>query len=101
MESQVAIIILNWNGRGYLEKFLPSVCKYSKTPNNKIVVVDNNSDDDSCEFVSTNYPDIELITGQEVPGGTSIITSLSYLIFLLSSLIIGIAWISPTFNKPW
>lgn len=68
MEIKVAIIILNWNGRGYLEKFLPSVQEHSVGANNKIVVVDNNSDDDSCDFVKANYPDIKLIKFHENYG---------------------------------
>lgn len=61
MKAKVAIIILNWNGRGYLEKFLPSVIKYSSGKQNKIVIVDNHSTDDSLNFVKNQYPEIDLI----------------------------------------
>ncbi len=54
-----AIVILNYNGRKYLEAFLPSVLKYSV--NSKIYVADNQSTDDSVDFLKINYPQIKLI----------------------------------------
>ncbi|MCF8380939.1 MAG: glycosyltransferase family 2 protein [Bacteroidales bacterium] len=58
---KVAIVILNWNGRKYLEKFLPSVVNYSDPDISGIFVADNSSEDDSLEFLSENYPDIKQI----------------------------------------
>ena len=55
----VAIVILNWNGKAYLEQFLPSVCKTSYN-NYKLVVADNASNDASVDFLKKGYPDIEL-----------------------------------------
>jgi GT2 family glycosyltransferase len=57
--AEVAIVILNYNGRNYLEKFLPSVSNYSE--NYPIIVADNHSVDDSIGFLKTNYPQIQLI----------------------------------------
>lgn len=59
--SRVAIVILNWNGRGHLEEFLPSVVRYSKGADNEIVVADNFSTDDSVKFVRENYPSVRII----------------------------------------
>lgn len=61
MKSKVAIVILNWNGKRHLERFLPSVTENSKGKDRKIVIVDNNSSDDSIEFVRNRYPGIEII----------------------------------------
>src|SRR5690606_15580644 len=61
-----AVVILNWNGQKYLEKFLPSVIQNSG--NAKIVVADNASTDNSVEFVQKNYPEIELIINSENGG---------------------------------
>lgn len=55
----VAIVILNYNGRKFLEKFLPSVLA-STYANYKVVVADNGSTDDSVAFMQSTYPDIEL-----------------------------------------
>lgn len=56
----VAIVILNWNGKRYLEEFLPSVLS-STYSNYKVVVADNASSDDSVNFLRDKYPEIEVI----------------------------------------
>lgn len=56
----VAIVILNYNGRNYLEKFLPSVIA-TTYQNKKIIVADNASTDDSVAFLKLNFPFVELI----------------------------------------
>ncbi len=48
MSENLAIVILNWNGKSWLEKFLPSVIMHSK--NAEIYVIDNFSTDDSLLF---------------------------------------------------
>jgi GT2 family glycosyltransferase len=60
LDPSVAIVILNWNGRRYLEQFLPSVTAgiYS---NQTIVVVDNASTDDSVAFVQNNYSNVQIL----------------------------------------
>jgi GT2 family glycosyltransferase len=61
MDFKVAIVILNWNGRSFLEKFLPSVIRYSCKPEYKVFVVDNYSTDDSVGFLKQSYPEIGVI----------------------------------------
>ena len=56
----VAIVILNWNGKHYLEQFLPSVLATTYS-NFRIVVADNNSSDGSVTFLNQSYPSIEVI----------------------------------------
>lgn len=62
----VAVVILNWNGRALLEKFLPSVIQNSG--NAQIWVADNNSTDDSLDFVKQTYPQIKIVVN-EINGG--------------------------------
>lgn len=57
---KIAVVILNWNGKTFLEKFLPSVLA-SVYPNMELVVADNASTDDSLAFLATTYPDIRVI----------------------------------------
>jgi hypothetical protein len=57
---EVAIVILNWNGRHFLEKFLPSVTG-SDYSNKRVIVADNASTDDSIAFLQQNYPQVERI----------------------------------------
>lgn len=59
LKEKVAVVILNYNGKHFLEKFLPSVIQYS--PGASIVVADNGSGDGSKEFVKRVYPQIRLI----------------------------------------
>lgn len=48
---------MNWNGRKYLEQFLPSVTA-STYSNYKVIVVDNASTDDSVAFIKAAYPEV-------------------------------------------
>ena len=59
--TNIAVVILNWNGRHYLQQFLPSVCKYSDFPDTEIIVADNGSTDDSVNFLKENFPSVRII----------------------------------------
>ncbi|UOB17335.1 glycosyltransferase family 2 protein [Abyssalbus ytuae] len=63
---KTAIVILNWNGKKLLEKFLPTVIKFS--PEASIYVADNASTDNSVEFIKTTYPDISVIQNKTNGG---------------------------------
>ncbi|MGF6850493.1 GT2 family glycosyltransferase [Chitinophaga sp. W3I9] len=63
----VAVVILNWNGRSFLEKFLPSVCR-STYGNLQLVLADNASTDDSVAFVAEHYPQIRIIQNPRNDG---------------------------------
>jgi GT2 family glycosyltransferase len=58
---KIAVVILNWNGREHLDKFLPSVIKYSGNSSTEIYVADNNSSDDSINLLKNKYHRIKLI----------------------------------------
>jgi len=55
----VAIVILNYNGRNFLEKFLPSVLASSYS-NKEIIVADNCSSDDSVEVLK-QFPNVRIL----------------------------------------
>lgn len=57
--SKVAIVILNYNGQRFLEKFLPSVIQNADAC--EIIVADNASTDNSVPFMTQVYPEIRLI----------------------------------------
>lgn len=59
MNEAVSIIILNYNGRQYLNDCLNSVLKQSYS-NFELILFDNNSADDSISFVKTNFADSRL-----------------------------------------
>lgn len=56
---RVAVVILNWNGKSFLEKFLPTVIEYSTDAN--IYVADNASTDDSVTFLRSEFPSVKII----------------------------------------
>jgi GT2 family glycosyltransferase len=60
MRLKTAVVILNWNGRKFLEKFLAGVIACSGN-DAEIVIADNNSGDDSIEFMRQTYPGIRVI----------------------------------------
>tara|TARA_R110001583_G_scaffold109799_2_gene258630 strand:+ start:10748 stop:11764 length:1017 start_codon:yes stop_codon:yes gene_type:complete len=65
---KIAIVILNWNGKQLLEKFLPSIVKYSDLSNVEIYVADNASTDDSVSFIKKNFPSIRIVQNKENGG---------------------------------
>ncbi|MFZ6052063.1 glycosyltransferase family 2 protein [Halocola ammonii] len=60
MDKKVAVAILNWNGLDHLKSFLPSVVKHS-TQHAEVWVIDNASDDESVDYLKTNFPEVKLI----------------------------------------
>lgn len=64
---KVAVVILNWNGKQLLEKFLPSVVDYSLEVAT-VYVADNASTDDSVSFVKAHYPSVKIIQNKENGG---------------------------------
>ena len=59
-----SVVILNYNGKDLLEKFLPSVVNL-EYPNYEIVIVDNASSDGSIEFIKSKYPNCKLVINNE------------------------------------
>jgi GT2 family glycosyltransferase len=66
--KQVSIVILNWNGKRFLEQFLPTLVKYTQHPEAEIVVADNGSIDDSMAFMEKVFPTIRTIRLDENYG---------------------------------
>lgn len=64
---KVAVVILNWNGKNFLEKFLPSVIA-NNADYAEIIVADNASTDDSIPFLKQRYPQIKIILNTENGG---------------------------------
>ncbi len=64
---KTAVVILNWNGKKFLEQFLPSVIAYSKDVA-EVIVADNASTDDSVAYLQSHFPEIPIIIN-ETNGG--------------------------------
>lgn len=59
--KKIAVIILNWNGQKLMERFLPSVIRYTPEEISEVVVADNASTDASLSFLKAHYPELRTI----------------------------------------
>lgn len=64
--DKVAVVILNYNGRSFLEKFLPQVVLYSKGA--RVYVADNGSSDSSLTFLQNYFPSVNVIRLEKNEG---------------------------------
>ena len=58
--ARLSVVILNWNGRRHLERYLPSVVAHTGG-DAEVIVADNGSTDDSLQWLRLAYPDVGLI----------------------------------------
>jgi len=58
---KVAIVILNWNGAHFLQRFLPPVIAHSKLEGVRVIVADNGSDDNSLSLLEESFPEVDII----------------------------------------
>jgi len=61
MMPKVAIVILNWNGQHFLERFLPLLLERTPEPEARLYVADNGSTDGSVSWLREHFPDIPLV----------------------------------------
>ena len=98
--KKVALVILNYNGVKFLEKFLPSVIKYSSDYAH-IYVADNCSTDGSVDLLKHKFKDVKLvqndINGGFATGYNSALKHIEadYYILLNSDIEVTENWISP------
>ncbi len=60
IDPLVYIIVLNYNGLEWLKKCIPSLLT-TDYQNYKILLVDNNSTDESIQYTKNNFPGIEIL----------------------------------------
>jgi len=95
-----AVVILNWNGRNFLEKFLPTVIEHSKD-DAKVIIADNASTDDSIGYLEKHHPDIRIIRLEKnwgFAGGYNMALrqiKADYYILLNSDIEVSENWIPP------
>ena len=65
---QLSIIILNYNVRYFLELCVLSVQNAIQNLDAEIIVIDNNSQDNSCEMMKQRFPKVKLIENKENVG---------------------------------
>ena len=96
---KVSVIIINYNGKELLEKCLDSLFKV-EYDNFEVLIVDNNSSDNSIEFITKNYPSVIIIQldsnkGFAEPNNVAAkITKCDFLLFLNNDTIVTPNFIS-------
>ncbi|MBK6566834.1 MAG: bifunctional riboflavin kinase/FAD synthetase [Saprospiraceae bacterium] len=100
-KSKISVVILNFNGREYLESFLPSIA-YSNTKEDvDIVVIDNNSSDDSVSYIKEWHPEIKTISLTKNYGfadgyNKGLLTiDTEYIVLLNSDVMVTTGWLDP------
>ena len=63
----VYVVVINWNGRAFLQRCFDSLHDLDYTPV-KLILVDNGSTDGSVEFVKQTYPDVRIIANPRNVG---------------------------------
>lgn len=98
---KTAVIILNWNGRKMLEKFLPSVVAHTCSADNELIIADNGSTDDSLSFLAAHYPQLRVIAMDKnygfAEGYNRAIAQVEadYYVLLNDDVEVGADWIAP------
>jgi len=66
---KVAVVIVTWNGKKFLEECLPALARQSY-PKNKVktILVDNGSVDGTIDWIREKYPDIAIIKNKKNLG---------------------------------
>ena len=68
---KTAVVILNWNTKGFLEEFLPAlISSVEKVDGAEVVVADNASTDGSMEMMAEKFPQIKTLQFEKNLGFT-------------------------------
>ena len=99
---RVAVAVLNWNGAAHLRRFLPSVVAHN-VPGDRVVVIDNGSDDESLKVLEASFPEVDVVTLSENLGfaggynaGLSIVSErfdAQYVLLLNSDVEVTAGWV--------
>lgn len=97
---KISIVILNWNGSGFLKRFLPSVIDHSSGIAD-IIVADNGSSDDSRIVVETLFPSVTYLQLEQnfgFAGGYNQALQLiqnEFFVLLNSDVEVTVGWLDP------
>ena len=65
---KLSIIIVNWNGKHLIRSCLASIYKFIRDIEFEVIVVDNGSNDDSVQLISTEFPLVKMIKNDKNIG---------------------------------
>ena len=98
---QTAVVILNYNGQHFLERFLSGVVEFSNNENTTVYVADNASTDNSVAYLKEHFPNVKLIisdTNYGFAGGYNYALKhikADYYVLLNSDVEVTKGWIEP------
>lgn len=105
METQkikIAVVVLNWNGKAWLEKFIPILVKHSQEAT--VFIADNASTDDSVTFVKDHFPNVKVIVntanGGYAKGYNDVLKQIAaeYFVLINSDIEVTDGWLTPIIN---
>ena len=97
---KVAIVILNWNGRKMLERYLPLLVAWSGK-DSEVIVADNASTDDSMAWLSTHIPEVRTILLDKnygfADGYNKALSQVKaeYYVLINSDVEVNVGWLTP------
>lgn len=98
---KTAVVILNWNTKGYLEKFVPGILHSLEGTDAELVVADSASTDGSMQMMAEKFPEVRRITLDKNYGFTggynralSMIEA-EYYVLINSDIEVQDGWIQP------
>jgi GT2 family glycosyltransferase len=98
--KKVAVALLGYNSRDYLQRFIPSVLE-TEYEDYTLVYIDNASTDDSVEYVTQNFPEVEIFKVEVNRGFTGGYTQslpfieAKYFVLLNSDVEVTPGWLTP------
>ena len=98
---QTAVVILNYNGQHFLERFLSGVVEFSNDENTTVYVADNASTDNSVAYLKEHFPNVQLVisdTNHGFAGGYNYALKhirADYYVLLNSDVEVTKGWIKP------
>jgi GT2 family glycosyltransferase len=101
--SKAAVVILNWNGRKFLEDFLPAVVQHNPEFS-EIIIADNASTDDSVAWLNKNFPAVRVIrnaaNGGFAKGYNEALAQVEadYFVLLNSDVEVTAGWMEPVIS---
>ena len=97
----IAVVILNWNGLGMMQTYLPTLIARTTSPGAFIVVADNGSTDGSVAWLEANHPEIRTLCFDRNYGFTGGYNralrevDADYYVLLNSDIEVGEKWLEP------
>jgi hypothetical protein len=101
---KTAVVILNWNGIGWLQMFLETVVRFSADRDTVVYLADNGSTDGSQDYVSQNFSNVRIIRFEKnhgFAGGYNLALkqiSARYFVLLNSDIEVTEGWLNPLIN---